>query len=193
MLSLGPRLTSTALAVWMALTAGAAAASCPTPEAMDANGVLLTTATGDIQLHQRTRENTIQIAENFGGGDGRVLEMHLGLYLKRDFALVNGVLQPDSERTFLGTRDAGHWAPPAPSTIWQNAMRGGGSASSGAEKTILVGTCRYTGYDISLRYTRAPDTVLTYAYLPTFGIGLLIRREDGSGMDTTRYISITAY
>lgn len=170
-----------------------AALACPTAEAMSERGVLLTTADGNIELHQQTRPNIIQVAVNFGGGDGSVLEMQHGIYLKRKIALVDGVLDPNTEETYMSTRTAEAWDAPAHSQVWQNARAGGGSAASSAQKTIRIGTCRYPGFDVSIRLSDDPGRIETYAYLPELGIGLWVQTDDNGAVKTYRYVSITAY
>ena len=71
--------------------------------------MVVSTASGNVELHQRTGPDRVRITVEFGGGTGSVLDMVHGIYLERQVDTAGGTRLPDTEQVYLSERAAAAW------------------------------------------------------------------------------------
>lgn len=185
------RLVAFALTATLHMTS-AAGAACPTKADL-ANGIAMTLADGDIEIHRQVRPDWVQITVTFGDdtGDGSVMELYHGVYLMSVIPIENRVLKPGRIESYATMSDLQRWAEPVPARAWSNPTPTGGSAKSGPVETFKVGACNYSGFDMLIDFADDENYTETYRVLPDLGTALLVRSDDGETIETYVYTSIS--
>ncbi|MEX0371648.1 MAG: hypothetical protein AB3N09_13530, partial [Tateyamaria sp.] len=166
-----------ALAVWLSATPVLAA--CPTAANLK-DGIVTRTSDGDVEVHRQTVPGIIQVDIRFGDGtgDGSVMQFGQGLYLRNIIPIESGVMQLGQQEKFASDATLRAWAKPVPSARWSNGRADGGTARSGPMRSYSLDGCTYDSFEVTLTFADDPTYTETYTYLPTLGIGLLIKSVD---------------
>ncbi len=180
------------LVAWLALaTATPALATCPTIADL-ARGIVLQLDNGQVEVHKTVDRDMVQVDVRYNDGteDGSVMRFAHGLYLHSMIPIEDGVLKVGQQEEVASSATLRSWAAPVPSATWQNARSDGGTARSGAMKTLRLGSCSYDAFSVTLTFADDPTYTEVYSYLPALGIGLLVESTLGQDREKYRYVSI---
>lgn len=178
---------ATMVVAWPAL------AACPTAADLK-DGIVTRTSDGDVEVHRQTVPGIIQVDIRFGDGtgDGSVMQFGQGLYLRNIIPIEDGVMQLGQQEQLASDATLRAWAAPAPNAQWSNTRADGGTARSGPMRSYSLDGCTYDSFEVTMTFADDPTYTETYTYLPTLGIGLLIKSVDSQSTETYRYVSIAA-